>query len=103
MSHANYQVFKGEIMVHHAKPKLALDWVARGLAVVIGENQIKMVTPQREVVRTSDSMKSSGQDTAYELAGIEPNLRLVQGGGVSGKRRQLKYKPFNGAHIGHQP
>jgi hypothetical protein len=89
-------------MVHYAKAKMAMEWVARGLAVVIGEKQIRMVTPQREVVLTSDSMKSSGQNDAYELSAIEPHRHLVQGGRVNGKRRQMRIEPFSGAHVGHQ-
>lgn len=103
-SNFRYQVFKGtsDVLVHYAKRKVGLDWIARGLAVVIGEKQIRMVTPDREVVRTSDAMLSSGQDRAYELAAIEPHCRLVQGGGVNGKHRQFIYKPFRGAKVGHQ-
>jgi hypothetical protein len=105
MRNQQYEVFKGtsEVFVHHVKRRIAQEWVTRGLAEVIGERQIRMVTPDREIVRTSDAMLSSGQDKAYELAGIEPNITLLQGGRVNGYRRQLGSKPYKGACVGHQP
>lgn len=104
-SNYKYEVFRatGTSAVYHVKRKVGLEWVARGLAVIIGKKQIRMVSLNREVVRTSDAMKSSGQHDAYELAAIEPFCSLVQGGGVNGKHRQLTYKPFSAARIGHQP
>lgn len=104
MSNRCFQVFKGasDIVVHRAKPKLAAEWVARGLAEVIGERQIRMVNPDRIVARTSDAMLSSGQDASYELAAIEPHRKFVQGGGVNGIRRSLEIEPFSGARVGHQ-
>ena|ERR1700744_4529643 len=104
MSNIRYRVLKGErnTIVHYVKPKVAMEWVSRGLAELVGFNQIKMVTRDREVARTSDYLISSGQKDAYELASIEKHRRLVQGGSVNGLRRQLKTEPFSGAKVGHQ-
>lgn len=104
MSNRRYEVFKGssEKVVRYVKPKVGDEWISRGLAEVIGKNQIRLLNTNREVVRTSDAMLSSGQRDAYELAAIEPYRCMVQGGGASGIRRQLRIDQFSGAKVGHQ-
>ena len=104
MSKKRFAVYRGssDELAHYAKPKVAMEWVARRLANIIGPGQIRMVSLNREVVHSSVFVGYGGQRDAYEVAAIEINRKFVQGGAVSGHRRQWLKEPFLGAKVGHQ-
>lgn len=85
----------------YVKRNVAMDWIARGLAVVAGDSAIRMVE-RKAVAASSEYILKGRQGPVYEACAINPHRKVFQGGLQRTENRPERLSRFSSAKVGHQ-
>lgn len=102
-SHRSIAVYGSNATEPHLfyRVKRALELVKRGLAVVEGEQAVRLVF-KPTVAPSCDRLGKSSQGKVIEKAGIETQLQWVQGGLVRTEHQPAPFSIAKAARVGHQ-